>query len=746
MGLKGISWIEQNVEKVVAGVFGVALLGVVAYQFVGEGNTIELTAGKAKAKYGYDMIWDKVEEQARTTKSQITTLEPDPKAMEVEVKEGDVLTGFTTRLRGAVAPAKALTADLDKPTLSYIIDTTQLPGKTKAEMYASLSAPAPGKPVGASYLATVHPQEVVANQDLAKLVGADAKELTDGKFGTLLPKLDRAAVSLESKYDGTALEAMLMADPDGDGPLSAMPRHWWDSGRVQIVAIEMERQELKPDGDWDTKTAVTRMPGRLDLLQSVKEMQSGGDVRYADILQMAQKEQEAVLRPAYYSIVLGDEWVPPSEIVDEVAAAGPGGDAVTSLKRRLNNSDTKLAELQESINKLEQEVTAPPGPGARQPPGGPAGGGGKTGGAPREGRQPDSGPKDPKQAKLDSIRARYAREYAAREKIVEELRRLGVEVDAPTGVAQPVVARVTEPVVPLLLDADVRLWSHDVTVQRGKTYRYRMTLVLNNPVFGKNAALDSKQAELAKEPLVRTAASEWSEPVSVDPDTFYFITSASPEDAFASAARASAEVFVFSMGFWRKGQVNLEPGDTIAADIRVPDPEKIVAMINADPNQQQIVPAQPGPGEFQPPGGPRGRPNLPPDRGERPLPVPPPNNGNPGEPVPIDPATILIPKTVAEDALLLDVATTTVVSDQGITKTKTENQAFLLNETGLIVVRTPEGDRSRREYQKVLQSAARGEEALRPRLARPMAPSGVAPGGDGPIPTTKEDTGGGGGG
>ena len=65
--------------------------------------------------------------------------------------------------------------------------------------------------------------------------------------------------------------------------------------------------------------------------------------------------------------------------------------------------------------------------------------------------------------------------------------------------------------------------------------------------------------------------------------------------------------------------------------------------------------------------------------------------------------------------MLLDVATTTVVSDQGISKTRTENQAFLLDEDGKIQVRTPDGDRSALAYAKLVRSAQRGEEALRPR-------------------------------
>jgi hypothetical protein len=212
-------------------------------------------------------------------------------------------------------------------------------------------------------------------------------------------------------------------------------------------------------------------------------------------------------------------------------------------------------------------------------------------------------------------------------------------------------------------------------------------------------------------------------------------------------------VFYFSMGYWRKGQVNMEPGDTVTADVRVPDPEKLVAMLPVmDPNAPGAIPPPPGgrplPGQPFGPGerevGPRGVPRDV-DRG---LPQPPaPMPANPDEPAAVDPATIMTTRTVEEDAMLLDVASTTVVTEQGIARTKTEDQAFLLNEDGRIVVRTPEGDRVASTYLRLLRSSERGDEALRPRAARPTGMP-TDPGRDpsSPIPRKDEDGGGGGGG
>src|SRR5262245_20654222 len=150
MGLKGISWFEQNVEKVVAGVFGVALLGVVAMQFVGDGSTIELGAGKERKRYGYDQVWDQVGQQARSTKSLITSVEPDTASIPETPK---VLSTFTGKLRGPVAASKDNIAALwDRPSLERVGlgPGTDDKGPQKTETYAALTPPAATKPVAAT--------------------------------------------------------------------------------------------------------------------------------------------------------------------------------------------------------------------------------------------------------------------------------------------------------------------------------------------------------------------------------------------------------------------------------------------------------------------------------------------------------------------------------------------------------------------------------------------------------------------
>src|SRR4029078_257798 len=97
---------------------------------------------------------------------------------------------------------------------------------------------------------------------------------------------------------------------------------------------------------------------------------------------------------------------------------------------------------------------------------------------------------------------------------------------------------------PLLENPDVQVWVHDLNVEPGKVYRYRVKLAVSNPFFGRGSALLPDQQDLAKNALLYGQPSEWSEPVRVLDDQYYFITSAAEADA-TGAARATAEVFKF---------------------------------------------------------------------------------------------------------------------------------------------------------------------------------------------------------
>jgi hypothetical protein len=104
---------------------------------------------------------------------------------------------------------------------------------------------------------------------------------------------------------------------------------------------------------------------------------------------------------------------------------------------------------------------------------------------------------------------------------------------------------------------------------------------------------------------------------------------------------------------------------------------------------------------------------------------------------------------VAVDAILLDVVESPAVPERALPGAATERmQAFIRGATGRILVRSPDRERARPEYQLVRQSAKAGEtqgEPVEPD-ATTQPPTGPQRPGDRPPPDQPPGGGGGGGG
>lgn len=720
MGVKGISWIEANVEKIVAGVFGVGLLGVIAMQFVGGSTTIKLTGLDTKPQdVPIESAMDRIGQRARTVHEKITA--PDPLEL-VTIQEklpgtAGVQEDFAKRL-GNVAPHQRLASVMGTPRfrLSDSAPSTGPNRGSQSFMYAAIAPAAPEKPVGATYLGTIHPVEYANTPDVAKILPADP-----------LPK-DKAAISIESAFDGVALATILSTDPDGDGPMSALPSHWWNSDNTQVLAVNLERQELLPSGEWSDAKPVAPMPGRPNLISEMDKVAAGGGDAMKTLMANAKLQAESIRKPKYYEVVYGENWLLPSEaavlLTSSEGADGAPADDMTKAKKELSDWDTQIAKLQEQIRKIEEEKPE----GERTPPNAPPPPGGKGAGDPTRPPRSPSPADDPKNKRLKPLQDRLATLLKRRETIIEKWSKRGVELEpeknvdpnrAPTTPAND-PTKTAAPELPLLDNNAAKLLAHDVFVQRGKTYRYRVSLTLNNPIYGKVVANNPEQEKLQKEPFVHTAPSEWSDPVSVEDETYYFVTSASSQDAISRSSRATADVYIFRWGFWRRGTVSIEPGDIIATDVKIPDFSKQIAMLAPPP-----APDQPG-----------ANPN--PNRNAPPPPFAlPPGPGRDGQPVNPDGMAEKVEvaykqESVSHDAVMLQVASTAVLPDPSSSKSRLENQVFLRESDGSLVVRSPESDRMNVMFRRLASSAQRGDEALRPKAVIPDGPAGpVTPPGKG---------------
>ena len=116
---------------------------------------------------------------------------------------------------------------------------------------------------------------------------------------------------------------------------------------------------------------------------------------------------------------------------------------------------------------------------------------------------------------------------------------------------------------PSWFERQVRIWAHDVTVQPGETYRYKLIPGVVNPLFHEDR-LPPEQREanlnrLVLEPTdAEIAQAPWSEPVSVDPVNQFFLVGGD-----ANSGIAQVEVWRIYDGRWVVEEFSVRPGDKI---------------------------------------------------------------------------------------------------------------------------------------------------------------------------------------
>jgi len=117
--------------------------------------------------------------------------------------------------------------------------------------------------------------------------------------------------------------------------------------------------------------------------------------------------------------------------------------------------------------------------------------------------------------------------------------------------------RVTNPDAPLPKQQE--FYVNDLTVRPGRTYRYRVTANMLNPLFGRQQNLAPEQKPQAESLGLASEPSDWTEPVQVEPEHKFFLVGGS-----ADVQTANVEVYKLYDGVWRSYTFdNIHPGDVI---------------------------------------------------------------------------------------------------------------------------------------------------------------------------------------
>ncbi len=726
MRIKGISWIEQHFEKLVAGLFGLALMGVLAWQFGGPKETVKV----GNEQVPLDQTIDKLGEVARGAKGRLSQSEPP--SMEGADKIRAEIAAAEKALAGHIAPTPTLPAPLDEAVAirAEAVENRGNGGAAgAAAQYAAIAIPAPAQPTAAANLSTISPIEMRTPEVASLVMGGASGDLSAATLTSRSP--DLASVSVETTFSGANLKAMLQQDPDGDGPLVAMPNYLWETG-VEILVVEAERQELGADGQWGAPTPVKPMPGRWSLAAEASK-QMGGVQQLQAVIKTAHERARDVRRPDYYQLFQGRDWKPPTES----EKSGPTADAavIDRLKKEYRSIEKRKKDAEGELAKLPAAPAPGTTPPSTPPPRRDAGGGGGGGGIGGGGRGPGGGggTRPPAgtpgeltpqqiQSKRRNLESQIENLTRQMSRVLDELKKTGADVSdlmavdpnaAPIEPTDP-ANRSADPM--LLEDPAARLWLHDVFVDRGKTYRYRVRLVVSNPLFQQFTKLAGSQEDLAKPPILRSAFSEWSSPVTVEADRYFFVVGANTPDGLTRTSGARVELYTFSWGYWRKAATQIEPGDRIVATAKgVPNFAETYAKLLA-------VPANPD------------NPSVPPS-----VPAP----QEPGAPGAAAPAVPTRDVEIALDWTLLAVGIDP--SDSGGSG-RQRLLTFFRDNQGRVQDRNPDADAASKDLELRRRSAEEGLTALKPKPVAEPNPGAPAPGPGGrePAPSTAPGLGGGG--
>ncbi len=559
MKTRGIGFFEQNIEKLVLGGVGLAFLGVVAMQFLYEPNKIKI-GNDAPVAPGE--AYRKIEEKARQLNANIDRValpEGLPAAPSATpIKE------FDARRNQPLVPRATIAALGRAPSIARVDPVNTQTDTSGSGTFAEFKSPAPTNPIAFTYGVTIDPTEVALSQDLAKILPAQQP-------------YDTFAVSVEATFDGTALGARLTADPDGAGPLQAMPSGWYRNG-FEVMGVRLQRQERNSDGSWGGVVDVPAIPGKLDMVQTAQ--QATDFVVLNSLISQAKGYGEFLMRQPFLSTVAGDAWAPPSEASKILAVLS--GDMPKEIELKFKNRmdlATKVARLKAQIGQVGKEPARPST--------GPGGGGGRGGGG-REATPATPNPNEkvdltPDEARKKALEGELKKAQDAERKVIEELIALkyldksalpAATGSTPVGDSSRGGPGVLTAAKPTIEDPSIRVWAHDFTATPGKTYRYRVLIATSNPLFGKGTQLASDQQKLATQQVAFGEPSEWTPPIGVLDKRYTFVTGASDGSTAASRVTASFDVYEFHYGFYRKGTAQLEAGDPLEAQVTLNDPNR----------------------------------------------------------------------------------------------------------------------------------------------------------------------------
>ena len=357
---------------------------------------------------------------------------------------------------------------------------------------------------------------------------------------------------------------------------------------VDIYRVVAVRQEKDAAGSWVNETEIP--PLDINPLMPLPPVDCSADDRQA-YKTWAEQQANVVLiaEPPFYTVLHGSIWYEPGardpnetdtqmviDIFDPHDPLGFKGDPNTLLpeeKKAYDEAVAKKARQDAARNHTTPNNNTPQG---YQPgnPGGPGAGGPGTGSSGRGGtgrggggrNAPDAPPANPGNLLMPpnyggGPGGGYGGGPGSFQPGPGGFRPPGMDnspqpssvSSLPQGSFSP--AERAAAAVAAGTDPNIKIWVHDVSVQAGKTYRYKIKYIISNPVAGTNNTCE--HPEDAAKAYIESEWSDWSKEVAVESDTNFY--------AIDNKHGIRFDIFKWKNGVWQMQTVQANPGDRVGS-------------------------------------------------------------------------------------------------------------------------------------------------------------------------------------
>ena len=564
---KGMPIWEQHIEKLVLGLAVILLMAVFALIVLDLDPISAEVSGRSysPAELG-DVMVERSQELGRK-------LGPDSSAntsqFEAIVVDGG--QGFAAALDRRLGPDEAPPRIASKLAMSLLPEEI---GSVDVWYYEpEFPAPVMGATVMQN-INTLDPQEfnrvpeLMGTSDVI-LTGSDA----DVVWTTPVATIDLRGVRRE------LAKSSMRSEP----PRNQIPSNWYNE-RPYVIDVVFERQAMdEQSGAWGPIERVEAFPGAFSLRQLVADKtvanELDADFRFDVWFNLDDKvKQMEILQPDFFATVNDSDSVPTMAATTYDDAVEEGLDEeeverqrrVNELNRRIKIKNQEIRRLTGTLNELggpleEDEMDAGSGSSGRGRDGG-AGGGGFGGGGSGMGAG-GSGRKSGGSSAVSEADKKRRVKLTARlrqlEKQLEGLQDDLAEADPEAGPSDVMDSGPEIEVMDLQVSDQAMVWCHDLRVEQGKTYRYRVRVDLFNPFFGRGSLLLKGQSKLADVFTITSETSEWSAPVTIDPPVEFFVVRATDNAGALGLGQARVEMYRYVNGKRMSETFTIQPGEPI---------------------------------------------------------------------------------------------------------------------------------------------------------------------------------------